>query len=51
MAFATIHALLRKAAERTLTDLWDRVGAIIDLVTPQDAHNDFAAAGNDPNSA
>ena len=48
MAFAKIKALLRKAAERTVAGLWDRIGDIIDLVTPHEARNDFAAAGYDP---
>lgn len=49
MAFAKIKALLRKAAERTVTGLWDRIGDILDLVTPHEAQNYFAAAGYDPN--
>ena len=48
MAFAKIKALLRKAAERTVAGLWDRIGDIIDLVTPHEARNYFAAAGYDP---
>lgn len=49
MAFAKIKALLREAAERTVARLWDRIGDIIDLVTPQEAQNYCAAAGYDPN--
>ena len=48
MAFAKIKALLRKAAERTVAGLWERIGDIIDLVTPHEARNYFAAAGYDP---
>lgn len=49
MAFAKIKALLRKAAERTVTNLWERIGEIIDLVTPDEARAYFRAAGYDPN--
>ena len=49
MAFAKIKALLRKAAERTVAALWDRIGDILDLITPHEAQNYFAAAGYDPN--
>lgn len=49
MAFAKIKALLRKAAERTVPALWDRIGDILDLITPHEAQNYFAAAGYDPN--
>ena len=48
MAFAKIKALLRKAAERTVDDLWDRIGAVLDLVTPDEARAYFRAAGYDP---
>lgn len=49
MAFAKIKALLRKAAERTVAGLWDRIGDILDLITPHEAQNYFAASGYDPN--
>jgi len=45
MAFSKLKALLRKAAERTIDRLWDAIGRIIDLVTPAEAANFFAAAG------
>jgi transposase len=45
MAFSKLKALLRKAAERTIPALWDAIGRLIDLVTPQEAANFFAAAG------
>ena len=48
MAFAKIKALLRKAAERTVADLWTRIGEILDLVTPSEARAYFRAAGYDP---
>ena len=49
MAFAKIKALLRKAAERTVADLWGRIGEIIDLITPDEARAHLKAAGYDPN--
>jgi transposase len=48
MAFSKLQALLRKAAERTSPALWDAIGRLIDLVTPAEAANYFAAAGYDP---
>ncbi len=48
MAFSKLKALLRKAAERTISALWDAIGRLIDLVTPKEAANYFAAAGYDP---
>jgi transposase len=47
-AFAKLKALLRKAAERTVESLWDTIGELIDLYTPQECANYFAAAGYDP---
>ena len=48
MAFAKIKALLRKAAERTVAGLWNRIGTILDLITPDEARAYFAATGYDP---
>jgi transposase len=48
MAFAKIKAYLRKAAERTVDGLWDRIGTVIDLIMPEEAARYFAAAGYDP---
>lgn len=47
-AFSKLKALLRKAAERTVTELWDRIGKLIDLVEPQEARNYFNSCGYDP---
>ena len=47
-AFAKLKALLRKAAERTIAGLWATIGRLIDLFTPQECTNSFAAAGYDP---
>ena len=46
-AFAKLKALLRKAAERTVGTLWDRIGALLDAFTPTECVNYFAAAGYD----
>jgi transposase len=46
-AFAKLKAMLRKAAERTLDDLWRSIGRIIDTFTPIECANYFAAAGYD----
>jgi transposase len=46
-AFAKLKAMLRKAAERTLDDLWRSIGRIIDTFTPTECANYFVAAGYD----
>ena len=46
-AFAKLKAMLRKAAGRTLDDLWRSIGRIIDTFTPTECSNYFAAAGYD----
>jgi transposase len=47
-AFAKLKALLRKAAEPTVDGLWDAIGHIIDIFTPSECANYFAAAGYEP---
>jgi len=47
-AFAKLKALLRKAAERTVAGLWAAIGTLIDLFTPTECANYFAAAGYIP---
>jgi transposase len=47
-AFARMKALLRKAAERTVEGLWNAIGRIVDMFTPQECANYFIAAGYDP---
>jgi transposase len=47
-AFAKLKALLRKAAERTMDALWDRIGILLDAFTPAECANYFRAAGYDP---
>ena len=46
-AFSKIKALLRKAAERTVTGLWNAIGRIVDCFMPDECANFFAAAGYD----
>lgn len=45
MAFAKLKTLLRKAAARTLDDLWRAVGDICNLFTPDECWNYLKAAG------
>ncbi len=47
MAFSKLKALIRKAAPRTVTDLWETLGRILDAFTPTECLNYFAAAGYD----
>lgn len=47
-AFSKLKALLRKAAERTVDALWNRIGALLKEFPPTECANFFAAAGYDP---
>ena len=46
-AFSKLKALLRKAAARTVDELWAVIGASLDAFTPAECANYFAAAGYD----
>ena len=46
-AFSKLKAHLRKAAERTIHGLWEAIGRILDLYSPQECANYFANAGYD----
>lgn len=46
--FAKLKALLRKAAERTIGALWDRIGTILEAFTSAECANYFKAAGYEP---
>ena len=46
-AFAKLKAMLRKAAARTVDQLWAAIASIIDTFTPKECANYFAAAGYD----
>ena len=45
MAFAKLKALLREAGERTVDDLWRRIGQLLDRFDPQECENYLRAAG------
>ncbi len=45
LAFARLKALLRKAAERSVDDLWARIGECLDAFTPDECRNYFKHAG------
>ncbi len=45
LAFAKLKAQLRKAAERSVEDLWRRIGTLLETVTPQECANYFSHAG------
>ncbi|NHO34411.1 IS630 family transposase [Acetobacter sp. LMG 1636] len=47
-AFSKLKAHLRKAAERTRDALWDRIGTLIDQISPKECANFFTAAGYEP---
>ena len=46
-AFAKLKALLRKAAARSIDQLWDAIARIIQTYSPHECANSFAAAGYD----
>lgn len=48
LAFSKIKALLKKAAVRTVADLWDAIHAAIDSVTLADCRSYFTATGYEP---
>ena len=39
LAFSKLKTLLRKAAERTVDALWDRIGQVLDAFTPEECAN------------
>lgn len=47
-AFAKLKAELRKAATRTVDDLWDAIAASLNLFTQHECTNYFSNAGYDP---
>ena len=46
-AFSKLKANLRKAAEHTIHGLWDAIGSILELYSPQECANYFRACGYD----
>ena len=47
--FAKLKALLRKAAARTIDDLWAAIAEAIELFTPAECVNFFVNSGYKPN--
>jgi len=47
-AFSKLKAILRKAAARSIEDLWDVIRDALPCFTPQDCVNYFTAAGYEP---
>lgn len=47
-AFAKLKSILRKAAARTIDDLWDVIGSSLPTFTMQECANYFTAAGYEP---
>lgn len=48
LAFSKVKTLLRKAAARSLQDLWDAIRDAIDAITPNDCRSYFTATGYEP---
>ena len=44
-SFAKLKAHLRKAGERSIPTLWDRIGAILQTFTPEECNNYFKHTG------
>ena len=47
-AFAKLKAILRKAAARTIDQLWDAIRDALPQFTPSECANYFSAAGYEP---
>jgi len=47
-AFAKLKSILRKAAARTIDDLWSVIGNALPMFTMQECANYFTAAGYEP---
>jgi transposase len=46
--FAKLKALLRKAAERSVESLWNRIAALLNAFSPSECTNYFRNAGYAP---
>jgi transposase len=46
-AFARLKAMLRKAAERTVSGLWDRIAQLVEIFEPDECANYFSSCGYD----
>ncbi len=47
-AFSKLKAILRKAAARTIHELWQAIAQSLDAFSPDECKNYFAAAGYEP---
>lgn len=47
-ASARPKAMLRKAGERTVSGLWSRIGALVDIFQPCECANYLSCCGYDP---
>jgi len=47
-AFARLKAMLRKAAERTVSGLWSLIGKLVDLFQPTECAKYFSSCGYEP---
>ena len=47
-AFSKLKAVLRKAAARSISELWDAIRDALDAFTPQECANYFTATGYEP---
>ena len=43
--FAKLKALLRRAAKRSVEQLWNEIGALLDTIAPNECANYFASSG------
>ena len=48
MVFSKLKTLLRKASERTVEALWNRIGELLSQFPPKECQNYFQAAGYEP---
>ncbi len=48
MAFSKFKAFLKRIAARTIDSLWDAIACAVDIFTPTECRNYFAAAGYEP---
>ena len=51
LAFSKLKALLRKAAARSIDDLWCAIGELLDEFSPQECQNFFRHAGYELNQS
>jgi transposase len=49
-AFSKLKAIMRKAAARSIENLWDVISDALPQFTPQDCANYFTAAGYEPDN-